>query len=170
MLGFVAVMSGPRCGSDYLVPPTFAGMPKVRMRIGNIERGTSSTGGPTVVLRRWLSPSWHKVRSTFRAVCSCPRSARSPRHFSTRVTWWSWRRSLWSSSSPSGRRSVHLDARGTDRVDASFSITRCSITPGHMIVDLLGDRPHSGKKLDRWLSKLWRLGIGPVMDIRLDNH
>jgi hypothetical protein len=49
----------------------------------------------------------------------------------------------------------------------------CSITAGHKTLDLPGDRPHSGKKLDLancWLSKLWRLGIRPVMDMRLDNH
>lgn len=112
MLGFVGVMSGPRCGSDYVVQLTLAGMPIVGIGIGNIEGGTSPTGGPTAVLRRRVSPSWNKARSTFLAVHSCPRSPSSPRHCATIDT----RRSQRPGRSPSrvqpAAEEFTLDARG----------------------------------------------------------
>src|ERR1035437_1827315 len=169
MLGFVGVMSGPRCGSDYVVQLTLAGMPIVGIGIGNIEGGTSPTGGPTAVLRRRVSPSWNKARSTLLAVHSCPRSPSSPRHCATIDT----RRSQRPGRSPSrvqpAAEEFTLDARGHRQ-------SRCHpldgpplIAPGRFST-FFDDCPHSVNKLDRWISRLWLLDIRPVMYMRSDNH
>src|ERR1035437_2345458 len=169
MLGFVGVMSGPRCGSDYVVQLIFAGMPIVVIGIGNIEGGTSPTGGPTVVLRRRVSPSWNKARSTFLGVHSCPRSPSSPRHCATIVTRRSQRPGLSPSRVQPAAEEFTVTPSGTDKVDATLSMVRPLIAPGRFST-FFDDCPHSVNKLDRWSSKLWLLDIRPVMYMRSDNH
>jgi hypothetical protein len=63
-----------------------------------------------------------------------------------------------------------LTPASTDIVDVTLTMVDRVIATGKKIRDLLGDRHYSYKSYDRWIAKLWRLGIRPVMDMRADGH
>jgi hypothetical protein len=63
-----------------------------------------------------------------------------------------------------------LTPASTDIVDVTLTMVHRVIASGHQILDLLGDRHYSYKKYSRWISKLWTLGVRPVMDLRANDH
>lgn len=58
----------------------------------------------------------------------------------------------------------------TDVVDLTLDMIRRVHAGGHTVKDLLADRHYSYKKYDRWVSRLWRMGVRAVIDMRNDNH
>ncbi len=58
----------------------------------------------------------------------------------------------------------------TDVVDLTLDMVRRVHASGHTVKDLLADRHYSYKKYDRWVSRLWRMGVRAVIDMRKDNH
>jgi hypothetical protein len=63
-----------------------------------------------------------------------------------------------------------LTSASTDIVDVTLGMIEKVLARGHKVVDLIGDRHYSYKKFDRWLSKLWALGVRQVHDLRQDDH
>jgi hypothetical protein len=63
-----------------------------------------------------------------------------------------------------------LTPASTDIVNPTLGMVHRVIASGHQIIDLLGDRHYSYKKYSRWISKLWPLGVRPVMDLRATDH
>lgn len=63
-----------------------------------------------------------------------------------------------------------LTSASTDVVDITLSMIAKTIARGHRVVDLLGDRHYSYKKFERWASKLWAMGVRPVLDLRKNDH
>jgi hypothetical protein len=65
---------------------------------------------------------------------------------------------------------VQLSSASTDIVNITLGMVKAVLARGHKVIDLLGDRHYSYKQYDRWVSKLWAMGVRQVLDLRKHNH
>lgn len=59
-----------------------------------------------------------------------------------------------------------VTSASTDLVDPTLGMVKTVLDRGQNITDLIGDRHYSYKRYDRWASRLWKLGIRQVLDLR----
>lgn len=65
---------------------------------------------------------------------------------------------------------VEITPASTDLVDPTLKMIKKIIGNGQTVGDLIGDRHYSYKKFERWASRLWRLGVRQVLDLRENDH
>jgi hypothetical protein len=65
---------------------------------------------------------------------------------------------------------IEVTPANTDLVEPTLKMVRKIIGTGQAVGDLIGDRHYSYKQFHRWASKLWRLGVRQVLDLRENDH
>lgn len=65
---------------------------------------------------------------------------------------------------------IEVTPANTDLVEPTLKMVRKIIGTGQAVGDLIGDRHYSYKKFERWASRLWRLGVRQVLDLRENDH
>jgi hypothetical protein len=63
-----------------------------------------------------------------------------------------------------------ITSASTDVVDVTLGLIKTIIARGGKVIDLMGDRHYSHKEFQRWVRRLWQLGVRQVLDLRTDNH